>query len=366
MQLDRLELYHFKNYEQASFEFGSAVNCFTGRNGAGKTNILDAIHYLSMCKSYFNAIDSQNIKEGEDECSIRGRFKYRGSGEDLLCTLKKGSRKRFKRNDKEYERLSDHIGLFPVTMIAPSDQELILGGSELRRKFVDIIISQTDKGYLEKLIQYNRVLSQRNALLKEASRDPNAGREQFAVWDEQLCALGTSIFRTRRSFFADFKGLFQSIYSTISQGADKVSIKYNSHLEESSFEEHLEQSFQRDLYLQYTSKGTHKDDLIFEYMDRPVKKYGSQGQQKTFVIALKLAQFDFMAAAIGVKPLLLLDDIFDKLDDHRVKHLLELVAGDKFGQVFITHTHKERLQRLLKSTGKDVKYFEIDQNAIEA
>lgn len=358
MHLKRLDLFQFKNYPEAGFDFSARLNCLTGPNGTGKTNILDAIHYLSMCKSFFNPIDMQNIMHGAHETSIMGKFMLKDAEENVHCSIRKQSKKKFRRNEQEYERLSDHIGLLPVVMIAPSDHELINGGSELRRKFIDTIISQTNKKYLDHLISYNRILSHRNALLKKAS-SANVSTEEFKVWDEQLIPLAESIFNTRKEFFNSFSELFRQIYRHIARDTEEVEIKYLSQLTSANYELLLQDALQKDLTLQYSTQGIHKDDISLEIAGRPVKRYGSQGQQKTFVIALKLAQFDFIFEATAVKPILLLDDIFDKLDDSRVSHLLDLVAGEKFGQLFVTHTNAERILQMFRPLGHDIVHHEI-------
>lgn len=359
MILHRLTLLNFKNYGSATLDFDKGVNCFTGNNGSGKTNLLDAIHYLAMTKSYFHSSDIQNIKHGEQIFVLQGEFDIEGGKENIFCGLKINQKKQFKRENKEYARMSDHIGLLPVVMIAPVDHALITEGSEDRRRFIDSIISQVDKGYLDDLIHYNRILAQRNALLKQLSKDSKQDIKSITVWNEQLVIYGQRIFEMRELFLQEFIPVFISNYKFLSDGNEEVSIAYNSHLHDGDFALQLENNLQKDLVLQFTTKGIHKDDLEFKIFDHPVKRIGSQGQQKTFLLALKLAQFDFLAKKKHTKPVLLLDDIFDKLDDSRVKKLMELVVKNTFGQLFITDTHPERLKTIFNSIDVDVKVFPV-------
>lgn len=366
MYLKKLSILNFKNYPEAELEFSSHVNCLTGNNGEGKTNILDAIHYLSFCKSFFNPIDSQNILHEAPFLLIQGLFDANDTAEEVYCGLKRNQKKQFKRNKKEYQRLADHIGLFPLVMISPADSELITEGSESRRKFIDSVIAQFDRGYLESLIQYNKVLSQRNALLKQIADSGNFDKDSLEIWDVQLIDHGKKVFEKRKQFITDFVSIFQKYYELISGGREQVGLKYISHLNDGAFADVLAKALSRDKAMEYTTVGIHKDDLEFTINLHPLKKYASQGQQKSFLIALKLAQFDFIKKIKQVTPILLLDDIYDKLDDLRVKQLMELVSSDHFGQLFITDTHPNRLANLFKTTDADFKVFKIDNgNAIE-
>ncbi len=360
MTLSQLSLVNFKNYASANLYLDANVNIFTGLNGQGKTNVLDAIHYLTGCKSYFNPIDSQNIRHGEDFFVVEGVFEQNENADKLYCGVKKGAKKVFRKNKTEYERLADHIGKYPSVMISPYDKDLISEGSELRRKFMDGIISQYDHKYLDDLIQYNKVLKQRNSLLKYFWENRRFEPESLEVWDIQLIDLAERIHEKRRVFVDEFMPLFRAHYDAISGGAETVEIKYQSHLGESSFEEVLKESLEKDRRSSYTNVGTHKDDLKFEIGEgHPLKKFGSQGQQKTFLIALKLAQFDAVKEHTGKTPLLLLDDIFDKIDDERVGHLMKLVSDHNFGQIFITDTHSERIAAIFEGISDSVKIFNV-------
>ena len=347
MYLQSLNIANFKNYVEASPAFSPKINCFTGDNGTGKTNLLDAIHYLSFCKSYFNPVDTQNIKHGENFFSIHGHFVRNGDNTDKVsCIQKTGERKQFKLNDKTYDRLADHIGAFPLVMISPYDRDLINEGSEIRRKLIDSVISQFDKVYLDDLINYNKAVLQRNSLLKQFYDRNFFDPSMLEIWDEQLSRLGSGLYEKRKIFIDRFIPIFQKYFDFISEGKEKVSIEYESHLHDASPEDLLRDSLYKDRILKYTTAGIHKDDLRFRIFDYPVKKFGSQGQQKSFVIAIKLAQFEYTKEEKGYKPILLFDDIFDKLDDHRVQQLVKLVSENNFGQVFITDTQRSRIEKI--------------------
>lgn len=363
MFLKKLSVLNFKNYPEAELEFSSHVNCFTGNNGEGKTNLLDAIHYLSFCKSFFNPVDSQNILHDAPFFLIQGLYMMEGQDEEIYCGLKRNQKKQFKRNKKEYTRLADHIGLFPLVMISPADSELVTEGSESRRKFMDGVIAQFDREYLEKLIHYNRILSQRNMFLKQIADQSSFDKDALEIWDVQLIEAGTVMHQKRQQFVRDFISIFQTYYELISGGREQVNITYLSHLNAAPFSEVLAKALQRDQVMEYTTVGIHKDDLEFKIDGYALKKYASQGQQKSFLIALKLAQFDFIKQIKHLTPILLLDDIYDKLDDLRVKQLMELVSNDHFGQLFITDTHPTRLTELFSSTKADFKSFRISNGS---
>ena len=366
MYLKKLSVLNFKNYPEGELQFSKHINCLTGDNGEGKTNILDAIHYLSFCKSFFNPIDSQNILHEAPFFLIQGSYVANEKDEEIYCGLKRNQKKQFKRNKKEYQRLADHIGLFPLVMISPADSELITEGSESRRRFIDSVIAQFDREYLERLISYNKVLSHRNALLKQFGDIRRFDKDSLEIWDMQLIEHGKKGYETRKKFINSFIPIFQQYYELISGGREKVGIQYVSHLNDTSFEDALEKALARDRTVEYTTVGIHKDDLEFTINGYPLKKYASQGQQKSFLIALKLAQFDFIKSIKQVTPILLLDDIYDKLDDIRVKQLMELVCSDNFGQLFITDTHITRLSDIFKATNADFKVFKITNgNAVE-
>ncbi len=364
MYLQKINLINFKNYDQAEMIFSEKINCFIGDNGVGKTNILDAIYYLSFCKSYFNLVDTQNIKHEQAFFSIHGNYFRNGDKQDIVsCIQKRHSRKVFKLNKKEYDRLADHIGHFPLVMISPYDRDLINEGSDVRRKYIDGVISQFDKFYLDDLLKYNKALYQRNSLLKKFSESNYFDKDALDIWSDQLVKLGNKLFEKRKTFLKEFIPIFQRYFEFISKNKEKVSIEYNSQLIDNDFEKLLETTQQRDRMLRYTTVGTHKDDLDFLINGFPVKKFGSQGQQKSFVIAIKLAQFDFTKNKKGFKPVLLFDDIFDKLDDSRVKQLIQLVSENNFGQVFITDTQRQRIEKIFKIVNIDHKIFEI-KNAV--
>jgi DNA replication and repair protein RecF len=365
MYLQKLSLVNFKNYSSAELELCPQVNCFTGSNGEGKTNLLDAIHYLSFCKSFFNPVDSQNILHEAPFFLIQGTFMVNDQPEEVYCGLKRNQKKQFKRNKKEYSKLSDHIGLLPLVMISPADSDLIAEGSENRRKFIDSVISQYDKDYLDSLIDYNKVLSHRNALLKSFAESRSFDEITLEIWDMQLADLGKRIYVKRRQFIDEFTPIFQQYYEMLSGGKEKVSLAYTSHLEDKEFAQVLKSTLRKDLAFQYTTAGIHKDDLEFRISDHPIKKFGSQGQQKSYLIALKLAQFDFIKRIKKLTPILLLDDIYDKLDEDRVKYLMNIVSKGSFGQIFITDTHYDRIPRLFSSTSSPFKVFKVKDGEVK-
>lgn len=365
MYLEKISILNFKNFSQADLNFSQKINCFVGLNGAGKTNLLDAIYYLSFTKSYFNYIDIQNIKHGEDFFVLQGHYCIEDLKEEIYCGLKRNKHKVFKHNKKEYEKFSEHIGLLPLIIITPNDNSLILEGSEERRRLIDGIISQYDKIYLNNLLKYKRILNQRNTLLKQFYEKHYFDRSSLEIWDEQLVEIGNEIFEKRKEFLMDFMPIFQKYYSYISDNKEIVSIIYQSQLSENNFKSLLEEKIEKDKVLQYTTVGIHKDDLEFKLSEYPLKKTGSQGQQKTFLISLKLAQFDFIKQTKKFKPILLLDDIFDKLDNNRVEKIINLVADDNFGQIFITHTNLERLEIILSKINIDFIIFNIENGTIK-
>ncbi len=334
MYLKNLRLTNFKNYEEAELQFSDKINCFVGANGVGKTNLLDAIYYLSFCKSYFNPVDTQNIKHEEDFFAIHGTYNRNGDDSNKVsCIQKRNHRKQFMLNGKEYERLADHIGLFPLVMISPYDRDLINEGSDVRRKYIDSVISQFDKIYLDNLINYNRALFQRNSLLKGFAEREYYDLSLIEIWNEQLIKFGMDIYRKRKDFIQDFLPVFKQYFSIISNNREEVDITYESQLHDKTLDKLLKESFEKDKVLRYTTAGIHKDDLSFGINSYPLKRFGSQGQQKSFIIAIKLAQFDYTKNIKGFKPILLFDDIFDKLDETRVTQLIQLVSQDSFGQV---------------------------------
>lgn len=359
MFLKQLSLLNYKNLAQIEFDFDAKINCFVGKNGVGKTNILDAIYHLAYGKSYFNPLAVQNIKHGEEFFVIDALLEKNHKEERIVCSLKKGQKKTIKRNGKIYEKLSEHLGLMPLVIISPSDVDLIVEGSETRRKFIDSVIATLDKSYLQYLIQYQKTLAQRNALLKYFAINQVFDADNLSIYNDQLSTLGQIIFEKRKEFLADFIPIFEKHHSNISGGNEKIALQYESQLFETDLLTLLETSLQKDRIIQYTSVGIHKDDLTFEIEGFPIKKFGSQGQQKSFLIALKLAQFEFMKKQSGELPILLFDDIFDKLDETRVQKIVTMVNDAVFGQIFISDTHPERTEMIIKETHQSYKIFPI-------
>jgi DNA replication and repair protein RecF len=365
MYLRKLTLTNFKNYTSTELEFSPKINCFLGNNGVGKTNILDAIHYLSLTKSFFNNIDSTSIKHGEDFFIIQGNFIRNNDEDDILCAFQKQKQKVLKRNGKEYQKLSDHIGRFPVVMISPADSSLITEGSEERRKFMNKIISQYNIEYLDSVLKYNKALQQRNKLLKDFNTSGDFEQDMLSIWDAQLVHYGNYIFNERKTLIDELIPVFQEYYSLISMEREKVCLKYRSHLSDNNFADALQMSAKKDRILEYTTVGIHKDDLVLEMGDYPMKSIGSQGQQKSYLVALKLAKFDYIKRKAGCSPILLLDDVFDKFDADRVKQIIALVGNHRFGQIFITDTQQTRLQTILSSFDTDYKIFNIGESGVD-
>ena len=359
MIIKNLKIFNFKNHSEKSFDFSPEINCFVGNNGAGKTNILDALHYLSMAKSFLGNLDAQNILHESDFFAIEAEIQGEEKNDIIKVQLPKEGKKIIKKNDKTYERIADHIGFLPSVMISPYDSNLISDGSESRRKFLDAMISQTDSDYLFALIQYQKTLQQRNALLKYFAKNRTFDLDSLEIYNEPLTKFGTQIFEKRQRFVASILPTIQHFYEIISKGNEKVTVIYESNLNEQNFEEILSENLEKDRVLTYTSRGIHKDDLRFEMNGNLIKKFGSQGQQKSFLIALKLAQIKRIKDITNKNPILLLDDIFDKLDDNRVSQLIELVNQQNFGQIFITDTHRERTESVVKRINEESKIFQI-------
>lgn len=359
MFLHSLSLLNYKNFESESFEFDPKINCFVGNNGVGKTNVLDSIYHLSFGKSYFNPITSQNIKHDEDFFVIEGVYNKDETKEKVVVSAKRGQKKLIKRNAKAYEKFSDHIGFIPLVIISPADRDLIIEGSETRRKFIDGVISQGDVGYLKTLLSYNKVLLQRNSLLKYFALNHTFNQDTLDIYNQQLMVFGGEIFEKRTNFIEKFMPIFQKRYLAISGGNETVELIYGSQLQEKDFALLLLEHSKKDRLTQYTNYGIHKDDLYFEIDSHPIKKFGSQGQQKSYLIALKLAQFDFIKEQNKLTPILLLDDIFDKLDEHRVEQLITLVDNENFGQLFISDTHAERTEEVVKKVHQTYKMFKL-------
>lgn len=348
MFLREISILNYKNIREATLRFSDKLNCFVGLNGQGKTNILDAIYYLSFTKSAYNTIDSQNITHNADMALIQGRYDFDNATEDtsevISCGIKRGVKKQFRRGKKDYQRLIDHIGLIPLVMVSPQDSELISEGSDERRRFIDGVISQYDKQYLEHLTQYNALLKQRNALLKQYEDYPqNAPAELFEVIEMQMVVHATYIFEQRTDFIQRFVPAFQEVYSAISGNSEQVSLHYTSQLQDRDLAEAFTRTRQRDLIVGWTTQGIHKDELDMRLGEYPLKRVGSQGQQKSYLLAMKLGQAIFLG-----KPILLLDDIFDKLDSERVERIIRLVSSERFGQIFITDTDRQHLTSILQ------------------
>ncbi|MDO7171787.1 DNA replication/repair protein RecF [Mariniflexile sp. AS56] len=359
MILKSLSLLNYKNFDSKSFVFNDKINCIVGNNGIGKTNVLDAIYHLSFGKSYFNPVASQNIKHDEDFFVINGDYEKENKTEKVVISLKRGQTKVIKRNAKAYDKFSEHIGFLPLVIISPADRDLIIEGSDTRRKFIDSVISQSDKSYLTTLISYNKILAQRNALLKYFALNHTFNKDTLDVYNTQLNDFGSVIFEKRDAFLQTFIPIFKSRYQAISNGNEEVELNYHSDLFEDNLTTLLQKNINKDKTLQYTSVGIHKDDLHFNIENHPIKKFGSQGQQKSFLIALKLAQFDFIKARSNVNPILLLDDIFDKLDENRVGQIIKLVDNEDFGQLFISDTHAERTENAVKQVHQSYEIFKL-------
>lgn len=360
VRLEHLSILNFKNIEEADLSFSPKMNCFFGNNGMGKTNLLDAIFFLSFCKSHTHLPDSQIIAHNCEFSVLQGRYLLDGNTEEIHCGIKRRHRKRVKRNKKEYEKLSEHIGLLPLVMVSPADTDLIQGVSEDRRKFVDMVISQYDKEYLRSLIAYNKALEQRNALLKS---EETVDVSLFEIWEEQMALHGNTIYTKRKAFLESFLPIFEEFYRFICQDDETVGMQYSSQLHQADLAQLLSTKRERDKLLGYSSQGTHKDDFDFLLGDYLIRKTGSQGQNKTYLISLKLAQFDFLVKT-GATPILLLDDIFDKLDANRVEQIIKLVAGDTFGQIFVTDTNRKYLDEILRKMNHDYALFYVENGNI--
>jgi len=363
--LKTLETLNFRNHTQVTVNFNKRLNFIVGENASGKTTLLNAIYYLSFTKGFMGYYDQDNVRSGTDFFMIKGEYSLNGSDETLFCGLKKEGKKQFMRNGNEYERFYEHIGVFPLVIVSPYDSELILAGSEERRRFTDSIISQIDRPYLEVLLGYSRILKQRNALLKNIIDTGRNDDETLEIYNSQLSEMGKSIYQKRRTFIAAFKPLFSKIYNHLSSAHETVDIEYESHLHESDFETLLASTRQRDLASGHTSVGVHRDDLKFSINNLTAKQAGSQGQQKTFLLALRLAQYAYIKEIVKTPPLLLLDDIFDKLDDKRVALLLEEVLKPQYGQIFITHTNLYILEWVLGNVKTDYTVIKLKEGGLD-
>ncbi|MDR1742984.1 MAG: DNA replication and repair protein RecF [Dysgonamonadaceae bacterium] len=364
MFLKQLSIINYKNLAQVELDLSPKINCFIGNNGMGKTNLLDAVYYLSFCKSYTNPIDSQIIRHDADVCMLQGKYEFPESGvtEEIYCGIRRRQKKHFKRNKKEYERLSDHVGLLPLVMISPADNELITGQSEERRRFMDIAISQFDKEYLHSLVRYAKALQQRNALLK--NEEQHIDETLMELWEDQMVEEGQLIHEKRSAFIADFTPIFGRFYAQISRSNEKVSFDYVSQLSEGDFREKLIRTRQRDVLIGHSTTGVHRDELEMLLDGFPIKKVGSQGQNKTYFVSLKLAQFHFLLKTGKTTPILLLDDIFDRLDANRVEEIVKLISGDEFGQIFISDTNRESIDGILTRTHNNHHIYSVTDGEI--
>jgi len=363
MVLDRITIINYKNIREATLELSSKINCFIGNNGEGKTNILDAVYYLSFCRSASTSIDSQVICHDGDFFVLEGEYSNEtGGAEHVYCGMKRGMKKHFKRNKKEYKRLSQHIGLIPLVLVSPSDTLLIEGGSDERRRLMDVVISQYDSTYIEALNRYNKALQQRNTLLK---MDDEPDGQLMDVWEEQMAQAGEIVYRKRDEFVSRLVPVFQSIYSAVSNGREQVAVNYISHCQRGPLIDVIRRDRHKDRAVGYSLHGIHRDDLELTLGGYALKREGSQGQNKTFVIALKLAQFGFLSrTSSATTPLLLLDDIFDKLDAFRVERIVRLVSSEEYGQIFITDTNREHLDKILHNSTFGYKLFSVENGCI--
>jgi len=364
MYIDEISILNFKNLRDVEVVFSPRLNCLIGNNGAGKTNLMDAVYYLSFCKSFFHSTDQWNIHHDEDFFMLSASYRRLDMMEAISCGLQRGQKKQFKRNAKVYRRLMEHIGLLPLVMITPSDNSLILGGSDERRKFMDGVISQYNHSYLSDLLDYNRALQQRNNLLKQFAAGGYFDAELLAIWDEQLTGPAQRIHAERSQFVEKLVPVFQQYYTHISGGNEQVGLVHQSDLYTSDPVTLLQEALVRDREARYTTAGIHKDDLEFRIDTFPIRKLGSQGQKKTYLVALKLAQYEFIRETSGLKPILLLDDIFDKLDRHRVEQIIKVVADDSYGQIFLTDTNREHLDAIIKKMDAAYRIFNVQDGTI--
>jgi len=362
MTLRQLSIINYKNLIQVDLELSPKVNCFIGNNGMGKTNLLDAVYYLSFCKSHTNPVDSQIIRHETDFCMLQGKYAADNSVEEIYCSIKRRQKKQFKRNKKEYERLSDHIGFIPLVMISPADNELIIGGSEERRRFIDMAISQFDKEYMHALIRYNKALQQRNSLLKidEELLDITL----LELWEDQMAESGAVIYEKRKVFIEKIIPVFNRIYKQISRSTESVSLEYISQFKDSDFVSQLRMNRKRDIAIGHSSVGIHRDDLEMLLDGFLMKKVGSQGQNKSYFVSLKLAQYYYLLETGKVTPILLLDDIFDRLDAIRVEEIVKLVSGSDFGQIFISDTNRESIDKILAGTDNNYHIYNVKDGEI--
>lgn len=364
MHLKNIQLNQFKNYTQGQLQFSEEINCFVGINGSGKTNLLDSIHYLCLTKSNLNGVDAQNIQHDKDFFTVFGEFDLEGKDWEIKCIVENGKKKQLLQNGKGIDKMSEHVGLLPIVMIAPDDTQILKDGSEERRRFFDNMLCQLNKSYLEQLVRYQHFLKQRNALLKKFAETGRFEKSHLEPYDREIIHLSQSIALLRQDFILEYKPLLVAYYAIISDRQEPIGIQYDTHCLSPDFAKEFIGNHRRDLLLKRTTMGIHKDDFVFEINAYPIKKFGSQGQQKSFVIALKLAQFQIFLTHKKTKPILLLDDIFDKLDDNRIEKLMNLVADHQFGQLFITDARPERSKGILSAIAANAKFFLIDKGVI--
>lgn len=364
MYLEELSILNYKNIEQAELLLSPGINCFVGNNGMGKTNLLDAVYYLSFCRSYTNPVDSQIIRHDADVCMLQGKYVMGDEKRvEIYSGLRRRQKKQFKRDKKAYEKLTDHYGLLPLVMISPADNELIAGVGEDRRKFMDMAISQYDKEYLRALVNYSKALQQRNVLLK--NEEDSIDLTLLELWEEQMVINGILIHQKRKSFVEELMPIFHDFYARISRSAEKVSLDYISQLNDGDFAEKLVANRQRDILLGHTTAGVHRDELEMLLDEHPMKKVGSQGQNKTFFVSLKLAQFHFLLQNGQTVPILLLDDIFDRLDTARVEEIVKVVSGPEFGQIFISDTNRQSLDKILERFHDNYRVYSVTDGVFE-
>ncbi len=366
MRLEKLQLINFKNYESAQLDFRGNVHCFLGKNGSGKTNLLEAIHYLSFTKGGMHTHDASNVRHGADHFSIAGTIEKLNRKFEIACTFSGERKKRMTENGKDYTRFSEHIGKFPLVLIAPHDAELITGSGEPRRRFFDTLLSQIDKEYLSALMVYQSHLKQRNSLLRMFAERGAVDADLLATYDASLVAAGLKLFESRTAFMKDFIPVLQKNYEWVSAGRlETAAISYESHLQEDDFAAILKRQQPQDIALGRTTAGVHRDDFVFTLQDHDLRTYGSQGQQKTFLIALRMAEFQTLNTRNGFKPFLLLDDIFDKLDDDRIHRLVEMMQSDTFGQIFITDARPARSLEVLREAKVTSQNFRVVNGQVE-
>lgn len=366
MYLKSLELLQFKNHQKTRLDFSPQINCFTGLNGSGKTNILDGIHYLSLTKSAIQSSDTLNVLHEHDFFAIKGQFELDYKPLEVRCTFELGKKKIIWQNAKALDKTAEHVGLIPLVLIAPDDTELIKGGSDGRRKFFDGLLSQLDRNYLNQLIRYHHFLKQRNALLKQFADTGRRDLTLLGSYDEQMISLSQTLAKRRSELMLEVAPMLQAHYAEISQGQEKVTIVYDSKALDENFPAYFNSLRKKDFITKNSNAGIHKDDYNFQIGEHPIRKIGSQGQQKSFIIALKLAQFQVFEKEKGEKPLLLLDDIFDKLDDTRIAQMMQLISKHTFGQIFLTDARPERSHSILTELDSEVYFFGVENGEVKA